>query len=187
MKVCLFILVVITMVVVDFATAQRDKYAYWNTNECCNVKNKNVITDFLEGVVKAEDECFKRFDSQETGVPFKFYCFTECIANSTGVLNSEGNIDEANYKDFIAKWADPFDHQKAVIDTTATKCMKQAYKYMKMAEKDSKEASKDSCSILGLTAIDCAWGELFKSCPADIQENITVCKKIREDIKTKKW
>lgn len=61
MKVLLFIFVITTTVIVDLASARNDRYFFWKTNQCCNVKNKDVITDFMEETVKTVDQCYKQF------------------------------------------------------------------------------------------------------------------------------
>lgn len=102
-------------------------------------------------------------------------------------LNSNGDINQTNYRSFIARWADPFDHQKVLVDEIATKCVKNIYNLVKEVENHSEKQYDDDCSMLGLAAVECARGELFKSCPADIRETQNGCKKFRELIKSKKW
>lgn len=96
-------------------------------------------------------------------------------------LNADGSVNEANYKTFITKWAEPFEHQKAAVDAIVTKCLEKI-----KAPDSSEEQSRDGCGKTGLKAIHCAKGELFKSCPTDKQDTSEHCKKFREMVESGK-
>ncbi|XP_031617196.1 general odorant-binding protein 67-like [Contarinia nasturtii] len=154
----------------------------WDNNKCCNVENKDTKTEFLEGVIKNAEECHKTYGPQGPEKPPKFDCYAECIGNKTEILNSDGTLNEANYKTFVTNWAEPFDHQKAVVEATVTKCLEKV-----KTPDSSEEKSQDGCSKITARVFHCTKGELFKSCPADKQDTSEGCKKFREMVESGKF
>ncbi|XP_031624812.1 uncharacterized protein LOC116341714 [Contarinia nasturtii] len=188
MKVYLCMFVIISIVLVDFvysaseenrpgASGDKPKpidawHTFWNPNICCDVENKYFKTDFHGGIIKSIDECYQQFGPRESGEPPKYNCYTECVANKTGLLNSNGSLNETNYKDFITKYSDPFDHQKVVVNETVTECVNAVKSEYKPEFKD-----RNGCRLTGHLTIHCAIYSLIESCPTDKESTSKFCRR----------
>lgn len=73
------------------------------------------------------------------------------------------------------------DHQKAVAEDVAKKCIEEI-----KAKPDDGPKGDDKCRAISIRARMCVGKELFKACPADKQDTSEKCVKMREMINSGK-
>lgn len=85
-------------------------------------------------------------------------------------------MNETNYKDFIKKYAEPFDHQKSVVDSTVAECVKEVKSEYRSEQKTGYRDSR-GCRETGNISILCAVYGLIGPCSTDKRSDSESCKK----------
>lgn len=84
-------------------------------------------------------------------------------------------MNEDGFHSFVTKYLVTEDYQKAIAYQTVTKCIKKAKILV-----NRRPSQNNKCNPIPLIAGLCVYGEFYKACPVEMQNQSENCVKLRE-------
>lgn len=114
---------------------------------------------------------YNPFDcKQMTQLKSDLICVFGCLARKANLVDEDGAINEDAIRELVRTKAEGSEWQTAVADNIVDKCLAEKYE----------EGKESKCSVAPVKLAHCIWKQFVQSCPAKLQSNASVCKKIRK-------
>lgn len=94
-------------------------------------------------------------------------------------INDDKTFNEDGFRNYVINIKAVGDHQKAIADEVATKCIEEVNR---LSDENKHDVTKSGCSNIPFIAAKCVNSEFFKSCPAEKRISSEECVEVRNSV-----